>query len=129
LIIKDSEIGGKVLTIPCMAHQTNLLVKKIVNSSIFEPIIKMLLIIINHFRNSNLALAKLRELSQNPNLTPQYPCITRWATFSKAAETILSLKDNIRVSIMYIKNMFIIINFNNLLYFFIRLWQLLILIS
>jgi len=90
-----------------MAHQTNLLVKKIVNSSIFEPIIKMLLIIINHFRNSNLALAKLRELSQNPNLTPQYPCITRWATFSKAAETILSLKDNVRVSI---KNMFIIIN-------------------
>ena len=81
-----------------MAHQTNLLVKKIVNSSIFKPIIKKLLIIINHFRNSNLALAKLREISQNPNFTPQYPCITRWATFSKAAETILSLKDNIRVS-------------------------------
>ena len=80
-----------------MAHQTNLLVKKIVNSSNFEPIIKTLLLIINHFQNSNLALAKLRELSQNPNLTPQYPCITRWATFSKAAKTILSLKDNIRV--------------------------------
>ena len=81
-----------------MAHQTNLLVKKIVKSSIFEPVIKMLLTIINHFRNSNLALAKLRELSQNPNLTPEYPCITRWATFSKAAKNILSLRDSIRVS-------------------------------
>ncbi|CAB4446795.1 unnamed protein product [Rhizophagus irregularis] len=97
LMREDLEIGGKVFTVPCMAHQTNLLVKKIINSSVFEPIIKMLLSVINHFRNSNLALAKLRELSQNPNLTPQYPCITRWATFSKAAETILSLKDNIRV--------------------------------
>ena len=95
---KDLEIGGKVITVPCMAHQTNLLVKKIVKSSIFEPVIKMLLLIINHFRNSNLALAKLREISQDPGLTPQYPCITRWATFSKAAETILSNRDNIRVS-------------------------------
>jgi len=81
-----------------MAHQTNLLVKKIVKSSVFEPVIKTLLLIINHFRNSNLALAKLREISQDPGLMPQYPCITRWATFSKAAEIILSHRDNIRVS-------------------------------
>jgi hypothetical protein len=81
-----------------MAHQTNLLVKKIVKSSIFEPVIKMLLLIINHFRNSNLALTKLREISHDPGLMPQYPCITHWATFSKATEIILSLRDNIRVS-------------------------------
>ena len=113
-----------------MAHQTNLLVKKIVKSSIFEPIIKTLLIIINHFRNSNLALAKLRELSQNPNLTLQYPYITRWTTFSKAAKTILSLRDNIRVSIIlyfYFYFYFINLNFTNFL-FFTRLWQLPILI-
>ncbi|CAG8527914.1 8027_t:CDS:2 [Funneliformis mosseae] len=83
LMCQDSKIGRKVLTIPCMAYQTNLLVKKIVKSSIFEPIIKILLKIVNHFRNSNLTLAKLRELSQDLNLTPQYPCITCLATFSK----------------------------------------------
>ncbi|GBC02475.1 hypothetical protein RclHR1_04640018 [Rhizophagus clarus] len=80
-----------------MAHQMNLLIKKIITSPIFEPIIKMLLVIINHFQNSNLALAKLRELSQKPNLTPEYPCIMHWATFSKATKTILSLQDNIRI--------------------------------
>ena len=94
------EIGGKVLTIPCMTYQTNLLVKKIVKSSIFEPIIKTLLKIVNHFRNSNLALAKLQELSQDLNLTLQYPCITRWTTFSKVTKTILSLRDNMKVSII-----------------------------
>ncbi|RIA88495.1 hypothetical protein C1645_739362 [Glomus cerebriforme] len=91
---KDLEIGGKVLTLPCMAHQTNLLVKKIVKSYI------------NHFRNSNLALAKLWELSQNPNLTPEYPCITRWETFSKAAKSILSIRDNIRVNTEFVCRLF-----------------------
>jgi len=81
-----------------MAHQTNLLVKKIVKSSIFEPVIKTLLLIINHFQNSNLTLAKLQKISQDPGLMSQYPCITCWATFSKAAEIILSHHDNIRVS-------------------------------
>lgn len=99
LKLKDLEIGEKVLTILCMAYyQTNLLVKQIVKLSIFEPVIKSLLLIINHFQNSNLALAKLREISQNPGLMPQYPCITCWTTFSKVAEIIISLRDNIRVS-------------------------------
>ncbi|RIA83567.1 hypothetical protein C1645_833645 [Glomus cerebriforme] len=61
LMCEDLEIGEKVLTIPCIAYQTNLLVKKIVKSSIFGPVIKMLLTIINHFQNSNLALAKFNE--------------------------------------------------------------------
>jgi hypothetical protein len=60
-----------------MAHQTNLLVKKIVKSSVFESVIKTLLLIINHFRNSNLALAKLQEISQDLGSMPQYPYITR----------------------------------------------------
>jgi hypothetical protein len=90
--------------------------QKIIKSSTFEPMIKTLLKVINHFQNSNLALTKLRELSQNPNLTPQYPCITRWATFSKAAKTILSLRDNIRVSIIIIY--FYKMTFSNFLIFF-----------
>ncbi|CAG8509983.1 11750_t:CDS:2, partial [Scutellospora calospora] len=97
LIREDPEIGNKVLTILCMAHQTNLLVKKIVESSFFKPVIKKMLIIINHFRNSNLALSKLRELVGNTTLKPQYPCITRWATFTKASETILQIQTSLKV--------------------------------
>ncbi|CAG8499820.1 12692_t:CDS:2 [Cetraspora pellucida] len=97
LIREDPEIGNKVLTIPCMAHQTNLLVKKIVESSFFKPVIKKILIIINHFRNSNLALSKLRELVGNTTLKSQYPCITRWATFTKASETILQIQTSLKV--------------------------------
>ncbi|CAG8741791.1 4119_t:CDS:2, partial [Dentiscutata heterogama] len=37
---------------------------------------------------------KLRELEENENLTPKYPCITRWATFLKATETLLSTRNN-----------------------------------
>ncbi|CAG8581991.1 15241_t:CDS:10 [Cetraspora pellucida] len=88
---------GRVLTIPCMAHQTNLLVKKIVESTYFTPVIKKMLVIINHFRNSNLALSKLRELAGNATLKPQYPCITRWTTFTKSAKTILEIKTNLKV--------------------------------
>ncbi|CAG8513028.1 550_t:CDS:2, partial [Cetraspora pellucida] len=97
LIHEDPEIGNKVLTIPCMAHQTNLLVKKIVESSFFKPVIKKILIIINHFRNSNLALSKLRELVGNTTLKPQYLCITHWTTFIKASETILQIQTSLKL--------------------------------
>ncbi|CAG8463171.1 12130_t:CDS:2 [Cetraspora pellucida] len=101
LIREEKEVSkiesGRVLTIPCMAHQTNLLVKKIVESIYFTPVIKKMLVIINHFRNSNLALSKLRELAGNATLKPQYPCITRWTTFTKSAKTILEIKTNLKV--------------------------------
>ncbi|CAG8510475.1 4810_t:CDS:1, partial [Dentiscutata heterogama] len=97
MVDHDSELQGKIITIPCMAHQTNLLVKKIIKSEQFEPVISKMLLIINHFRNSNRALAKLRELEKNENLTPKYPCITRWATFSKATETLLSTRSSMRI--------------------------------
>ncbi|CAG8515622.1 10374_t:CDS:2 [Cetraspora pellucida] len=70
----DPELQGKIITVLCMAHQTNLLVKKIIKSKQFEPIISNMLHIINHFYNSNQALAKLRELEENKNLTSKYPC-------------------------------------------------------
>ncbi|RIA98670.1 hypothetical protein C1645_812348 [Glomus cerebriforme] len=66
------EIGEKVLTVSCIAHQMNLLVKKIIKSSTFEPVIKTLL-----------------------------------TTFSKAAKTILSLRDNIRVMAITHSNLLI----------------------
>ncbi|CAG8824695.1 6853_t:CDS:2, partial [Racocetra persica] len=59
--------------------------------------IKKMLVIINHFRNSNRALSKLRELAGNATLKPQYPCITRWTTFTKSAENILEIKTNLKI--------------------------------
>ncbi|CAG8758661.1 17699_t:CDS:2, partial [Racocetra fulgida] len=97
MIDNDSELQGKIITIPCIAHQTNLLVKKIIKSEQFESVISKMLLIINHFRNSNRALAKLRKLEKNENLTPKYPCITRWATFSKTTETLLSTRSSMRI--------------------------------
>ncbi|CAG8529781.1 24039_t:CDS:2, partial [Racocetra persica] len=73
MVNEDPELQRKIITIPCMAHQTNLLVKKIIKSKQFEPIITMMLSVINHFRNSNHALAKLRELEKNEHLSLQYP--------------------------------------------------------
>ncbi|CAG8823577.1 6493_t:CDS:1, partial [Racocetra fulgida] len=66
-------------------------------SIFFTPVIKKMLVIINHFRNSNRALFKLRELAGNATLKPQYPCIIRWTTFTKSAENILEIKTNLKV--------------------------------
>lgn len=82
-----------------MAHQTNLLVQSIVKkNSYFGVFIKKFFIIIVHFRSSNLAISKLRELAENYNLRFQYPCITRWGSFIKVAEQIFKYKNQLKVS-------------------------------
>jgi hypothetical protein len=89
------------LTFPCISHQTNLLVKSITKHAFFTTFLSNFLSVVSHFRKSNLALAKLRELSFNQSLRFQHPCITRWTTYTKTAEQVLKAKDNIRVWIIF----------------------------
>jgi hypothetical protein len=80
-----------------MAHQGNLLAKDIIEFAYFKPTIKQMLMIIGHFRTANLAIHKLRQLSDRLSFKMQYPTLTRWATFAIAASQVITMKDYLKV--------------------------------
>ncbi|CAI2176085.1 16261_t:CDS:2 [Funneliformis geosporum] len=96
LMNSDPEIKGRVLCLPCMAHQGNLLAKDIIEFAYFKPMIKQMLIIIGHFRIANLAIHKLRQLSDRPTFKMQYPTLTRWATFAASSSQVIIMKDYLK---------------------------------
>jgi len=80
-----------------MAHQGNLLAKDIIEFAYFKPTIKQMLMIIGHFRTANLAIHKLRQLSDRLSFKMQYPTLTRCATFVIVASQVITMKDYLKV--------------------------------
>ncbi|CAG8502626.1 4367_t:CDS:2 [Paraglomus occultum] len=77
----------RVLVLPCMAHQTNLLIAYILNAA-FKTVVENILSVVDFFRSYSNPMDMLRQISNLPDLVLPRPYLSNWESLYHCANTL-----------------------------------------